>query len=159
MVHVGYRMLIAHPYHAIHTEKASSLVLEELLLQQRCLMQHLHVIPLSPGSGDELLLLGQATCCSQMAHEYFICLIFCMGMGCSLNTEKQKGFRNVQKNVHGWSGLQGLAVGSKVCWGMCLCWEHLFPANLSHLAALATSFQQPGAYWPGAGQHKVFNFF
>lgn len=106
-------MLIAHPYHAIHTEKASSLVLEELLLQQRCLMQHLHVIPLSPGSGDELLLLGQATCCSQMAHEYFICLVFCMGMGYSLNTEKQKGLRNVQKNVQGWSALQGAGCGKQ----------------------------------------------
>lgn len=33
--------------------------------------------------------------------------VFCMGMGCGLNTEKQEGLRNVQKNVHGWSALEG----------------------------------------------------
>lgn len=62
--------------------------LEEHLLQQKCLMQHLHGSSLSPGNGDEPLLLGQATCCNQMAHGYFIHLLCSVGIGCSPNTEK-----------------------------------------------------------------------
>lgn len=157
MVHVGYRMLIAHPYHAIHTEKASSLVLEELLLQQRCLMQHLHVIPLSPGSGDELLLLGQA---AVKWHMSILFALFSAWEWATVLTQKsKKAWEMYRKMSRDGQLCKVQAVGSKVCWGMCLCWEHLFPANLSHLAALATSFQQPGAYWPGAGQHKVLNYF
>lgn len=90
MVRVGYTMLIALPYHAIHTQKASSLALEEHLLQQKCPMQHLQGGSLSAGNGDALLLLGEAACCSQTTHAYFICLPCSMGMGCSWKTEKEK---------------------------------------------------------------------
>lgn len=115
MVRVWYGMLIARLYHAIHAQKALSLALEEHLLQQKRLVQHLHGGSLSPGNGDETLLLSQAMCCSQMAHGYFICLLYAVGMGCSLNTEKQKDWemhRNMPGDSQPW---KVQAARCKVC--------------------------------------------
>jgi len=115
MVRVAYGMLIACLYHAIHAQKASSLAEEVCLLQQKFPLQHLHSGFLSPSNEDELLLLGQATCCSQMAHRYFICLLCSVGMGCSLNTEKQKDWEMHRRMPRDGQPWKAQAARRKVC--------------------------------------------
>lgn len=156
-------MLITHPYHAFHAQKASSLFLEEHLLQQKCAVQHLHSGSLSPGCGNELLLLGQAMCCSQMVQRDFNCFLCSVRMGCRLNMEKQKDWEMHRKMPRDGQPWTAQAAPCKVCQRHVSLPRAPFPATLffhhhSHLAALTTSFL-PGPRWPGGAQHKVVGFF
>lgn len=115
MVCVRFGMLITHPYHAFHAQKASSLFLEEHLLQQKCAVQHLHSGSSSPGSGDGLLLLGQAMSCGQMVQRDFNCFLCSVGTGCSLNMEKWKDWemhRKMPRDDQPWTAQ---AAPCKVC--------------------------------------------
>lgn len=88
------------------------------------------------------------------------------GNGSQTEHGKAKGLRNAQKNAQRWSALEGAACMMQSVPEVCDSAESIHPQQcffppffLSQLAALTTSFQHPGACWPGGSQHKAFYFF